>query len=160
MNATVQKLQDRKETYWRYTRASIWIEFFDINAAVPPPFTIFSIFWTIFFAIWFLIRFVVIQIKDHIILRKSGCKKRLTPCKPSQVNWKRRQDHANLMVNISERFLAKQRKADGSNQDVKKDDLITLRTQVVQEVVQELRKKFKISLRSTSTFFSSSTESG
>ena len=43
MNATVQKIQDKKELYWKFARSSIWIRFFDDNKALPPPFNLVSV---------------------------------------------------------------------------------------------------------------------
>ena len=43
MNATVQKIQDKKELYWKFARSSIWIRFFDDNKALPPPFNLISL---------------------------------------------------------------------------------------------------------------------
>ncbi len=40
MNATIQKVQDRKHLYWKFVRTSIWMEFFGEAYALPPPFSI------------------------------------------------------------------------------------------------------------------------
>ncbi len=40
MNATIQKVQDRKHLYWKFVRTSIWLEFFVDSYALPPPFSI------------------------------------------------------------------------------------------------------------------------
>ena len=43
MNTTVQKVQEKRELYWKFARASVWIRFFDDNQALPPPFNCFNI---------------------------------------------------------------------------------------------------------------------
>ena len=43
MNATVQKIQDKKDLYWKFARSSIWIRFFDDNKALPPPYNLLSL---------------------------------------------------------------------------------------------------------------------
>ena len=44
MNATVQKIQDKKQLYWKFARAGVWIRFFDETRALPPPFNIINVF--------------------------------------------------------------------------------------------------------------------
>ena len=44
MNATVQKIEDKKQLYWKFSRAGVWIRFFDQARALPPPFNIFNVF--------------------------------------------------------------------------------------------------------------------
>ena len=43
MNATVQKIQEKKELYWMFARSSVWIRFFDDNCALPPPFNLITV---------------------------------------------------------------------------------------------------------------------
>ena len=44
MNSTVQRLEDRRQLYWKYTRTSIWIEHFDDSMALPMPYSCLHIF--------------------------------------------------------------------------------------------------------------------
>ena len=47
MNATVQRLQDKKQLYWKFVRTSIWVEYFDENSMLPVPFSLLHIPWAI-----------------------------------------------------------------------------------------------------------------
>ena len=40
MNATVQKVYNQKQLYWKFARTSIWMEYFDSANAIPIPFSI------------------------------------------------------------------------------------------------------------------------
>ena len=56
MNATVQKIEDKKQLYWKFSRAGVWIRFFDEARALPPPFNIFNVFrylWCLPFQFFF-----------------------------------------------------------------------------------------------------------
>ena len=48
MNATVQRLQDKRQLYWKFVRTSIWVEYFDKNSMLPVPFSLLHIPWAIF----------------------------------------------------------------------------------------------------------------
>ena len=43
MNSTVQRLQDKRQLYWKFVRTSIWIDHFDDNLLVPMPFSLLTI---------------------------------------------------------------------------------------------------------------------
>ena len=47
MNATVQRLQDKRQLYWKFVRTSIWVEYFDENSMLPVPFSLLHIPWAI-----------------------------------------------------------------------------------------------------------------
>ena len=55
-NATIQKYQDRRQLYWKFARTSVWIEYFDEHSALPVPFTIINVFWSIFLAFLLILR--------------------------------------------------------------------------------------------------------
>ena len=40
MNTTLQEVQDKKQLYWKFVRAGLWIRFFDDNRALPPPYNL------------------------------------------------------------------------------------------------------------------------
>ena len=40
MNATIQKVNDHKQLYWKFVRTSIWLEYFDDLNDLPIPFSI------------------------------------------------------------------------------------------------------------------------
>ena len=48
MNATVQKVYNQKQLYWKFARTRIWIEYFDPENALPIPFSILLILGTFF----------------------------------------------------------------------------------------------------------------
>ena len=53
MNATVQKVQDKRELYWKSARARIWIRYFGYGHTghvMPPPFNLPWIFFYIYSA--------------------------------------------------------------------------------------------------------------
>jgi len=43
MNATIQKVNDRKHLYWKFVRTSIWIEYFGETYELPPPFSMYLV---------------------------------------------------------------------------------------------------------------------
>ncbi len=43
MNNTIQRVHDRKNVYWKFVRATIWIEFFGDAYSLPPPFGIYVV---------------------------------------------------------------------------------------------------------------------
>ncbi len=49
MNSTVNKVETNRELYWKFTRTSIWMDYFEVSALLPPPFTILMFFWMIAF---------------------------------------------------------------------------------------------------------------
>jgi hypothetical protein len=49
MNSTMQKIEDKRLTYWKYERTTIWIGFIDISYIIPPPFTLLITLFTILF---------------------------------------------------------------------------------------------------------------
>ncbi len=52
MNSTVQRVESDKDTFWKFTRTSVWIEFYDVTSVLPPPFTMFNIVWMLFYAVF------------------------------------------------------------------------------------------------------------
>ena len=44
MNSTVQRLEERKQQYWKYTRTGIWIDYFDDSMELPLPYSPLHIF--------------------------------------------------------------------------------------------------------------------
>ena len=106
MNSTIQRFQDRKQLYWKYTRTSVWIDFFDDHAAIPSPFVIIEIFWAslIFFhnaCVW-LVKFCKRSRKDSMFsLHNVGA------CQPNDEVTKARVTHAKLMIKLLERYRDK-----------------------------------------------------
>lgn len=45
-NQIIQKVYDQKQLYWKFSRASVWMEFFDEELSSPPiPFGSIQIIW-------------------------------------------------------------------------------------------------------------------
>ncbi len=106
MNATVQKVHDRKQLYWKFARTSVWIEYFDKISTLPIPFGILNIAWTImYFATkgFFKIR-KRIRNKEAARLDKSVT---IQGCEYKVERWAERCKHAKLMLELMERFKDK-----------------------------------------------------
>ena len=118
MNATIQRLQDKKHLYWKFSRTSIWLEFMRPGIMLPPPLLPLSVAITLFLSvtgfIWWVIWWIyrTLQRKDNTIgvmeiIRKilrretsaqpSSSKK---PCKIDPDEEERREKHATLMENL------------------------------------------------------------
>ncbi len=52
MNNTIQRVHDRKNTYWKFVRSTIWMEFFGEAYALPPPFGLFVIIRALIRTCW------------------------------------------------------------------------------------------------------------
>ena len=70
MNVTIQKYQDRRQLYWKFARTSVWIEYFDDTSALPLPFTIFNVVWSIIYIIAIALKWIYLKIK--IITGREG----------------------------------------------------------------------------------------
>ena len=65
MNSTIQRYQDRKQLYWKFARTSVWIDYFDDYMALPSPFSIFSVAWTLTYAFILVIHKVTALTKSR-----------------------------------------------------------------------------------------------
>ena len=125
MNSTVQRFQDRKQLYWKFTRTSVWIEFFDDSAALPLPFTIYNVFWAITMTVGYLIviclRWLFRKVKAVCGLKsKSSVNAQLNPCQLKPGEFDKRKAHTNLMLSLLKRYEDKCKEI---TEEVKRSDL-------------------------------------
>ena len=97
MNATVQKVQDKKELYWMFARSSVWIRFFDDNCALPPPFNLITV-------IRLLIRFLL-----QLISRR---KRKYSTAPLSLKKSERQLKYRELMLSLIQRYQEDQKRLD------------------------------------------------
>ena len=99
MNATVQKIQDKKELYWKFARSSIWIRFFDDNKALPPPYNLLSI-------LRLLVKFII-----NLLTPRT---RKISSCLPV-INTKkceRQMSYKTLMLSLIERYQDHQNRSE------------------------------------------------
>ena len=109
MNSTVQRFQDRKQLYWKFTRTSVWIEFFDDHTSIPSPFVIIEIFWTLLLLLNGLCYWLV-RCCQRIQKKRQESKisvKETEPCRFTEEVSKAREKHAKLMIKLLERYKDK-----------------------------------------------------
>ena len=99
MNATVQKIQDKKELYWKFARAGVWIRFFDETRALPPPFNIINVFRYFWCLLFKLFTHNKQSLKDNFPLTNAISKK-----------MKQQAQHRALILNLIQRFQDDQKK--------------------------------------------------
>ena len=56
MNSTVQKVETQRQLYWKFTRTSIWMDYFEPSSVITPPFTFLLPVWYVFLRILYIIR--------------------------------------------------------------------------------------------------------
>ena len=103
MNATVQKVQDHQQLYWKFVRTSVWIEFMDDNNALPPPFNLVHVLWSIVFGLWYLTFYQALRF--HVKMTQcSGKPFQQRQCPLDETHARQRQRYVNLMLKLIERF--------------------------------------------------------
>ena len=127
MNSTMQKIEDKRLTYWKYERTMIWTVFIDEIFIIPPPFSVFStalqILFTLIFGtvylVWCLYRkcknkkevtFSMISRENGIYLESNGSHRKSSKkydCKMDPTEGKRRKTHAVLMKKLLNTLLEK-----------------------------------------------------
>ncbi len=141
MNASVQKVQERRDLYWKFTRAGIWMEFFDDRTMLPPPFTIFNLVFLFVhlgcslakrLGWWFDDEDSVVE-NGHEHRRRMRRTLSTGACKVNKVATAKRLNHARVMVRLVERVLKKRTE---KNAD-------TSKMRVVLQEVEEMLKKLK-----------------
>ncbi len=110
MNSTVQRIDNERELFWKFTRTSIWIEFYDVTSALPPPFTMTNIVWIIFY--------VTVMATKKSRKRMAARLGRVldddnsfsfSECKNDRSAFKKRQKHARIMVGIIDKMMRDKR---------------------------------------------------
>ena len=120
MNSRIQKVYDRKQLYWKFARTSIWIEYFDQGSGIPIPFSIINVLLLSFYGMFLIIKYFR---KMHNDRSQSAIKSFpmdqpvgiIRTCEFKQDHWRKRKNHAHLMLELIRRFNSQ------SQQD--KDDL-------------------------------------
>ncbi len=138
MNSTVQRVESQKELYWKFTRSSIWMEFFDVTSMLPPPFNLLVVFWIIFYSLYFGWKRIKALIRD-VLRRGKTSDGDNHSCKHDSSSYTQRIEQARLLIKLVNRFLEsgdaecvkRSRRDDG----VSKDDLEKLRRDIVEEIV-------------------------
>merc|ERR1719367_1195969 len=109
MNSRIQKVYDRKQLYWKFARTSIWIEYFDQGSGIPIPFSIINVFHLLFNGMFLIIKYFrkmhnkrnQPDIKSFPMDEPAGI---IGTCEFKQDHWKKRKDHAHLMLELVQRF--------------------------------------------------------
>ena len=102
MNTTIQRYQDRKQLYWKFARTSVWIDYFDDYMALPCPFSIYSVAWTLTYGL-------IVVINKIVGLLKTKSKSNLDikvpsmPCPEDQTRKSNRIKQLHLMLELSQR---------------------------------------------------------
>ena len=113
MNATTQKIADKKLLYWKFVRTSVWMDFISSRSYIPPPINLcFIVFMPLHLigVIVYAIKSLVRKINrsqentssDSSSKRKSRRVKR--KCFIDPVEWERRKAHANLLQTLIKRY--------------------------------------------------------
>ena len=129
MNSTVQKFQDRRQVYWKFTRTSIWMEYFDDYSALPIPFSIINITWYVTTLLLKGCKRLYRRIYKHRSRKKSSIfnSKGHETLKSKQIE--ARTEHTQLMLTLMSRF----RKKD-SEDDWKKSDMEQLKIDILKHL--------------------------
>ena len=126
MNATVQRLQDKKHLYWKFARTSIWLEFMKDGIVLPPPFIILSASITFIIRLLEYITYGVWWMNQKLLRGEATTKDMPdspTPkntCKLDPIESKRRNEHANLMKTLIDGLINKEK----INEDLKNQSTV------------------------------------
>ena len=117
MNATVQKVQDKKELYWMFARSSVWIRFFDDNCALPPPFNLIT---------------VLRQIVGFSLTLISSRKRKYSTTTISLKKSESQAKYRELMLSLIQRFQEDQKRLD-------EEGAYCALREMKEEIIQELK---------------------
>ena len=135
MNSTMQKIEDKRLTYWKYERTMLWITFIDQTFVIPPPFSIFIMVLQILFylicgaiyLVWSLYRkcknkkevpISVIPLKDKTHSKSS--KKYNCTMDPNEE--KRRKRHATLLKKLLNNIIERELKSGKEPRKIKQTE--------------------------------------
>ncbi len=141
MNSTVQRVENRKETYWKFCRAGVWVretaicylirkriisplfqvEYFEtgLSRRLLPPFTVLNLFWVASNAICRLARrrgwgiFAEGENKEE-----SGIRRATSVCgnaSQDSCGLSKRLEHARLMSELCKKVLTDRERSNKSN---------------------------------------------
>ena len=128
MNATTQKIADKKLLYWKFVRTSVWMDFISSRSYIPPPINLcFFLFLPLYLIVvtMYAIKSLVRKINrrqenissDSSSKRKSRKVKR--KCFIDPVEWERRKAHANLLQTLIKRY--RQQDTNNKNELIKRN---------------------------------------
>ncbi len=141
MNSTVQRVESQKETFWKFTRTSIWIEFYDVTAVLPPPFTMLNVVWLLIYGLFLATK----KSRTKLKMMLSGMPELplTSECGSDRTAYRKRMRHARLMVELLEKILKgeRMRKSKEERDYLTKDDLAKLKREIVEEVVSALKQE-------------------
>jgi hypothetical protein len=127
MNATVQKVHDRKQLYWKFARTSVWSEFFDRISGIPIPFAIINVAWTIFYysimACLKLVKIVKARYGRQRSKTSFGIEGSPQQCDFKTEQREKRMKHAHLVLRLIDRYKAKNEVAAEDLNKVNMDNL-------------------------------------
>ena len=113
MNSTIQRIQDKQLLYWKFERASIWLDFINADQyhTVVPPFYAFGKIFHCLILLVICSSKVLKKCKkivnpDPVLYRKKSCSK--YKCKMSPEEQKKRKNHATVMQNVINRYLERE----------------------------------------------------
>ena len=103
MNSTMQALQDKKLLYWKFARSSVWLDYYNDNWGLPPPFNIIILPYIGVLCVYYLILAIYnASLKKDV----NGCKVSMKgACKMSKNECDRRRQHVELMQDLISRFM-------------------------------------------------------
>jgi hypothetical protein len=139
MNSTTQRLEEKKELYWKYSRTRVFVAFFDGRYCYPVPFNIFLVA-LIALVFPFIYIFDKLCLPDNC-LKVTGMEEH-RPMSPEQIE--RRHMYSDLMVKLIQRYLRRMKYGDAKEKDaVSVEDLEALK-KVANEnkmLLQEMLRK-------------------
>jgi hypothetical protein len=136
MNATIQKVKDREDLYWKFSRTSVWIGYFDALASWPPPFGVVGV---VLVLVSLLLAPIVLGLNYlHGRTRRRTNFNITRRCRYEPGDYARRKEHAALMIKLVERYL-RQCSLSKEAIAITKDDLKQMKQEIVEEVVRLLR---------------------
>ncbi len=133
MNSTVQRVENQK-MFWKFTRTSIWIEFYDVNAILPPPFTMLNVVWLLIYEMFLATK--KFRMKLKMMLNGMPELPLASECSNDRTAYKKRMRHARLMTELVEKIPKSKRmkKNKGERNYLTKDDLTKMKKEIVEEI--------------------------
>ncbi len=144
MNSTVQRVDSQKEIFWKFTRTSVWIEYYDVTAVLPPPFTMLNIFWILFYAVFTGVKKSRRKLRETQRDSPSEQLPLSTSCNGDRLAFRKRLAHARLVVDIIQSLLKNSEKSGSKKrEELDREELIRLKKEIVEEILLGLKNESK-----------------
>ena len=114
MNSTMQRIQDKQLLYWKFERASIWLDFINADQyhTIPPPFYVLG---NMFYCLMLLVICISRTLKKYknavnrtpVLYRKKSESK--YKCKMNSDEQQKRKNHAIVMQDVIHRYLEREK---------------------------------------------------